>query len=82
MMLIKQYGMDCNDSHILMEIHNAFISCEKSLDLKKIICEQLTLDNKNMKTEFSVLKKELSKTQEMKSQFNIKKWNGNKNSTV
>lgn len=50
--------------------------------LKKIICEQLTLDNKNMKTEFSVLKKELSKTQEMKSQFNIKKWNGNKNSTV
>lgn len=35
MMLIKQYGMDCNDSHILMEIQNAFISCEKSLDLKK-----------------------------------------------
>ncbi|XP_003786783.1 ankyrin repeat domain-containing protein 26 [Otolemur garnettii] len=73
MLLIEQLGKDCKDSVSLLKIQDAFLSCERLMELKKNHCEQLTVKVKKMESKVSVIQKELSETKEIKSQLEHQK---------
>uniref|UniRef100_A0A2K6T2Q8 Ankyrin repeat domain containing 26 n=1 Tax=Saimiri boliviensis boliviensis TaxID=39432 RepID=A0A2K6T2Q8_SAIBB len=73
MLLIEQLGMECKDSVTLLKIHDAALSCERLLELKKNHCELLRVKTKKMEDKVNVLQKELSETKEIKSQLEHQK---------
>ncbi|XP_011734949.2 ankyrin repeat domain-containing protein 62 isoform X1 [Macaca nemestrina] len=69
MLLIEQHGMECKDFVSLLKIKNAIAACERSIEHKKCNCEQLKVKFQKMKNKISMLQKELSETDETKSQL-------------
>ncbi|XP_050623505.1 ankyrin repeat domain-containing protein 62 isoform X5 [Macaca thibetana thibetana] len=69
MLRIEQHGMECKDFVSLLKIKNAIAACERSIEHKKCNCEQLKVKFQKMKNKISMLQKELSETDETKSQL-------------
>ncbi|XP_053429113.1 ankyrin repeat domain-containing protein 26 isoform X2 [Nycticebus coucang] len=73
MLLIEQLGKDCKDSVSVLKIQDAFLSCERLMELKKNHCVQLTMKIKKMENKVSMVQKELSETKEIRSQLEHQK---------
>ncbi|XP_011901371.1 PREDICTED: ankyrin repeat domain-containing protein 62 isoform X3 [Cercocebus atys] len=69
MLFIEQHGMEHKDFVSLLKIKNAITACERSIEHKKCNCEQLKVKFQKMKNKISMLQKELSETDETKSQL-------------
>ncbi|XP_026311774.1 ankyrin repeat domain-containing protein 62 isoform X2 [Piliocolobus tephrosceles] len=69
MLFTEQHGVEHKDFVSLLKIKNAIAACERSTEHKKCNCEQLKVKFRKMKNKISMLQKELSETDETKSQL-------------
>uniref|UniRef100_A0A6I8NAR8 Uncharacterized protein n=1 Tax=Ornithorhynchus anatinus TaxID=9258 RepID=A0A6I8NAR8_ORNAN len=73
MLLIEQLGVHCNDSAGLLQVQNAFLSCERSVEFEKGRYQLLLSKVELMKKEKKELQEELSETREIKSKLEHEK---------
>ncbi|XP_051817395.1 ankyrin repeat domain-containing protein 26 isoform X1 [Antechinus flavipes] len=73
MLLIEQLSVDCKDSIHLLKIQDAVLKYERSVELKKARCTQLTRKVKSLENKITGLQEELSETRKMKSQLEHQK---------